>query len=133
MRRKPTKLGVLALMLLIITISLATLGVLTMSTAQADLRLAERYGQMSRQQYQREQAGQIFLEEVQEALESGGDIAGLEGVTQNGDIYEKTFTAGNAVLRVGLRTNGHGGYEIVSWETEPQWSPTGPENKLWGG
>lgn len=133
MRQNPTRLGILALMLLIITISLATLGVLTMSTAQADLRLAERYGQMSRQQYQREQAGQMFLEEVQKALESGGDIAFLEGVTKSGDIYEKVFTEGNATLRVGLRANGHGGYEIVSWETEPQWSPKGPENKLWGG
>ena len=133
MRQKPTKLGVLALLLLVISISLVTLGVLTFSTAQADLRLAERYGQMSVQQYQREQAGQAFLEQAQQALDAGENLEELPEVTPNGDSYEKTFTVGNATLRVGLREDGRGSYEVVCWETEPQWSPQEPKNNLWGG
>lgn len=133
MRQKPTKLGVLALLLLVISISLVTLGVLTFSTAQADLRLAERYGETSLQQYQREQAGQAFLEEVRQTLDSGGKISDLSDVIQNGDMYEKTFTVGNASLCVGLREDGQGQFEVVRWETKPQWSPQEQTNDLWGG
>ena len=133
MRQKPTKLGVLALLLLVIAICLVTLGVLTFSTAQADLRLAERYGETTWQQYQREQAGQTFLEEVQRTLDSGGRISDLPDVTVNGDIYEKTFTVGNASLCVGLREDGRGRFEVVRWETKAQWSPQEQTNELWGG
>ena len=133
MKQKPTKLGGLAILLLVISISLVTLGVLTFSTAQADLRLAERYGETTAQQYQREIAGQTFLSEVRQALDAGGTIGDLPDVTQNGDTYEKTFTVGNAALCVGLREDGRGGYEVVRWETQAQWSPQERTNNLWGG
>lgn len=133
MRQNTTKLGVLALLLLVISICLTTLGVLTFSTAQADSRMAERYGEMSRQQYQREAEGQAFLEQVEQTLAQGGAISQLPDVTQNGDIFEKSITIGNAALRIGLREDGRRSYEVVCWETEPQWAPQEPKNNLWGG
>lgn len=133
MKQKPTKLGGLAVLLLVISICIVTLGVLTFSTAQADLRLAERYGETTAQQYQRERAGQAFLSEVRQTLDAGGTIGDLPDVVQNGDIYEKTFSVGNAVLCVGIREDGQGRYEVVRWETKAQWSPQQNTNNLWGG
>ena len=71
MRQNTTKLGVLTLLLLVISICLTTLGVLTFSTAQADSRMAERYGEMSRQQYQREAEGHAFLLQVELTVAQG--------------------------------------------------------------
>lgn len=133
MKQKPMRLGVLALLLLVIGILMATLGVLTLSTAQADLRLARRYGEMTQAQYRREAAGQDFLRQASEALERGEDLSALEGVTRNGDLFEKTITTGNTSLKIALRPGEEGGYAIVRWETDTRWVPQETTGKLWGG
>lgn len=133
MIEKPMRLGILAVLLLVIGISLTTLGVLTLSTAQADLRLARRYAGTTQEQYQREVAGQAFMQELQTALEQGMDPAQLKGVTQNGDIFEKTIAGDGAALCIGFKVPQPGNYEIVRWETVTQWVPQAQTNKLWGG
>lgn len=133
MIEKPMRLGILAVLLLVIGISLTTLGVLTLSTAQADLRLSQRYAETTRAQYQREAAGQAFMQEVQTALEQGTDPGQLEGVTQNGDIFEKTIAGDSTALCIGFRVTEPGNYEIVRWETTTQWAPQEQTGNLWGG
>ena len=133
MIEKPMRLGILAVLLLVIGISLTTLGVLTLSTAQADLRLAQRYAETTRAQYQREAAGQTFMQEVQNALAQGMDPMQLEGVTQNGDIFEKTIAGDSVALCIGFRVTEPGNYEIVRWETTTQWAPQEQTGNLWGG
>ncbi len=132
MNRRPIRLGLLALLLLVITVCMTTLGVLTVATAQADLRLAERYGEMNRQQYQRELAGQDFLRQADETTRDGLPLSLLEGVTETREGYEKTITVGNASLKIVLRTDG-GDLKVVAWETDPQWNPETKTHKLWGG
>ena len=46
--QQPIKLGPLALLLTVITICLTTLAILTLTTARADLRLAEKYAERFR-------------------------------------------------------------------------------------
>lgn len=133
MRRKPMRLGVLAVLLLVISVCLATLAVLTISTSQADLRLAERYADTTRQQYQREQAGQTFLREAEQALEAGVPLDTLDGVTESEGVYEKTISLGNAALHVGIRPEETGGLTVVRWETDAQWVPREPARRLWDG
>ena len=66
MKQVPIKLGPLALLLAVISICLTTLGILTFTTARADLRLAEKYASTVRTRYELERRGQEFLQELSE-------------------------------------------------------------------
>ena len=64
MKRISIHLGPLALLLTVITICMSTLGVLSVSNASADDRLAQRYAETIRIRYELEEQGQRYLKEV---------------------------------------------------------------------
>ena len=81
MRHIPIKLGPLALLLAVISICMTTLGILTFTTAGADLVMAEKYAATVRNRYELEYQGQSFLRTVGDMLAEGtnaGDISGTE-------------------------------------------------------
>ena len=59
--QQPIKLGPLALLLTVITICLTTLAILTLTTARADLRLAEKYADTVAARYELERMGQAII------------------------------------------------------------------------
>ena len=131
MKQVPIKLGPLALLLTVISICLTTLSILNLTTAQADLRLAQKYADTVRIRYTLETEGQEFLQEAEEAGPSG---LALLGLTRDADgIYWKTLEKDGARLRIGLDPTGEDGIRVVSWRQEKEWNQDQQMNNLWMG
>mgnify|MGYP003187157668 CR=1 FL=1 len=79
MESRPVRLGWLSLLLTVIILCLATLSVLSFSTARADLALAQKQARQAQSVYALECAGQQWLAELDAALAQAGDTAELDG------------------------------------------------------
>ena len=64
MKRNHVRLGPFALLLAVISMCMAVLSVLSLSTALADMRLSERYAETVSVRYELEYEGQKFLDSV---------------------------------------------------------------------
>ena len=72
MESRPVRLGWLSLLLTVIILCLATLSVLSFSTARADLALAQKQARQAQSVYALECAGQQWLAELVAALAQAG-------------------------------------------------------------
>ena len=80
MESRPVRLGWLSLLLTVIILCLATLSVLSFSTARADLALAQKQARQAQSVYALECAGQQWLAELDAALAQAGDTAELDAL-----------------------------------------------------
>lgn len=110
MNHMPIRLGPLALLLTVISICLTVLGVLTLSTAKADMALAEQYAFTMRTRYVLEEEGQRYL------------MTAAPG-------SEEVFEQDNMRLRVAIDKNG----EISRWILEKEWNLDHAMDGLWTG
>lgn len=124
MKQVPIRLGPLALLLTVITICMAVLGVLTLSTAQSDLLTAEKYSRAVAVRYRLEALGQAFLEKEEEIPWDEADSDG---------IYWKTFIEGDASLHIGLIKSEEAGCRVVSWRFARDWQEQNSMGQLWQG
>ena len=67
------RLGPIAVFLAVITAVLATLAILTVSTARADAVLAERFAQVTKLRYELEAEGSRFLAEADALFAADAD------------------------------------------------------------
>ena len=118
MKRITIHLGPLALILTVITICMSTLGVLSVSNAYADKRLARRYAETVRIRYELEEQGQQYLKEVNEG--------GAAGET------EKVFRLENYTLTVSLQEE-NGTYVPKLWKIRRDWEEQPEIKDLWMG
>ena len=124
MNEVPVRLGPLALLLTVISICLTTLAVLTVTTAGADRRLAEKYAETVRERYELEAEGQRELGEL---------LEGRSMLLQEPDgTYRMELTKNGATLTAVLRENGNG-YDILSWRHERKWEEDLTIGDLWEG
>ena len=119
----PIKLGPLALLLAVISICLATLAVLTFSTAKADRRLAERYAETVKARYALEIRGQELLAQADPLPDGETDEAGVRRIT---------LTEGRSELHIGL-ADEEGGSRVVEWRHMRQWEEDTSIGNLWNG
>ena len=140
MREVPIKLGPIALLLTIISICLTTLGILTMTTAQADLRLSNRFAETVRTRYNLEQAGQELMKALQDALEEGVDPMAaekpegsvvVERFEKQDDAYICVLSEDETTLTIRFTVEGEG-LQISCWEILRNWEEEGSMN-LWDG
>ena len=131
MKQVPIKLGPLALLLAVISICLTTLAILTFATAQADLRLAEKYADTVRTRYALERQGQDFLQELSETDPEDYGLMGWEADAAG--IRRTEFEQDSASLRIGFRTDQNTGFKIVSWRQEMNWTEDESIGTLWDG
>ena len=134
MRHIPIKLGPLALLLAVISICMTTLGILTFTTARADLVMAEKYAATVRNRYELEYQGQSFLRTVGDMLAEGtnaGDISGTE-TDETGAIW-KTIVQDDSKLVIGILPDPETGYKVVSWRLLREWSADESMGDLWDG
>ena len=131
MKQIPIKLGPLALLLTVISICLTTLVVLTFSTAQADMRLAERFAETVRVRYELEKQGQEFWQEVQDSVEWGDTVWLQEYRTKERGVYERVFEEGNTSLTIRMKVTGISA-EVLEWRTVRSWEQDTGLN-LWDG
>lgn len=134
MKHIPIRLGPLALLLTVISISMTVLGILSFTTARADFSMAEKYASTVQERYALEKEGQDFLRQAGEALLTGKGLEGLAGTEtdENGIVY-KTLEYEEARLLVGIVQEGDGGLRIVEWRIQKDWEPEDNMGDLWDG
>lgn len=137
------RLGPISLFTLIAVLCLATLAVLSVTTANASFKLATLQGESMEQQYQAEEAAQHFLAQVcaQGAEAASGAAANAEAFVDgavtvsasvNGSVVSAQFACPNGrVLDTQVDVGSGGAYTIIKWnmtakvnsaETETLWS-----------
>ena len=124
MNELPVRLGPLALLLTVVSICLTTLCVLTVTTAQADLRLSEKYAKTVQERYELEAEGQRELA----ALREGKSLL----LEEPDGTFRLELEQDNAKLTALFRKDGDG-YEVVSWRHERAWTENDSIGELWGG
>ncbi len=110
MKHVPIRLGPLALLMTVIAICLAVLGILTFSTARADLSLAERYAETVQTRYALEVEGQTFL-----CSAAPGETAVFE---QDG-------------MKLSVALDGNG--DVAEWVFSREWVENDTVGTLWPG
>lgn len=137
MKHIPIRLGPLALLLTVISICMTTLGILSFTTARADLKMAEKYAATVEERYLLEKEGQTFLSEIGGALAEGVEPEGLEGLfgteADEEGIFHKKLEYGDSWLSVGFVAVGEGGFRIVEWRIQKDWEPDDGMGGLWDG
>lgn len=136
MKHIPIRLGPLALLLAVISICMTTLGILTFTTARADLSMAEKYAATVQTRYGLEEEGQKFLLEAGKALEEGVDLQSLPDTTTDTEgVTWKRITDGDYSLMIGLRLKEDQGEKpgIVSWKITKAWEEDTSMGNLWNG
>ena len=131
--KAPVKLGPLALLLTVITICLAILAILTFSTAEADLRLAETSAETVQEKYEREAEGQQFLADAYAVLAQGLPLSTLDDVTVSGDTVTKSIGDDSIRLVITLQELPDGGLRILSWNTVSEWEAEQSFGSVWLG
>ena len=126
MNNTTVRLGPIALLLTVISICLTILAILTFTTARADLRLAEKYAETVQARYALEKEGQEYLAQLH-----AGRVSAPE--PEEDGLRRVELERGGYWLRVGLRDDGRGGYEIVSWRQEKSWEQEETIGNLWSG
>ena len=131
MNSKPVRLGPLALLMTVISICLTILYILTLTTAGADLRLAEKYADSASVKYELEAEGQTFLKDADNAISEGRDPAALKGVKSRGGTYTKEIKKDGYILTVSFTSSG-GSYEVTGWKLTKEWDENTDIN-VWSG
>ena len=126
MKHTPIKLGPLALLLAVISICLTTLALLNVSTAKADVRLAQKFADTVKTRYALETEGQELLERLYAGERDGWDEY------EDGTLWRAVEKDG-VTLQIGLRDDGRGGYTVLNWTQEKEWEQDPRIADLWDG
>ena len=126
MKQVPIKLGPLALLLTVISICLTVLSILNLTTARADLRLAEKYAETVSTRYALEVEGQELLRELQDS-----DPALMDMTRDAAGRWHADLERDGAHLRIAVKKAGDG-WQVVEWRQEKEWQEDTSLN-VWGG
>jgi|GEM_PF-395106 len=138
MESRPVRLGWLSLLLTVIILCLATLSVLSFSTARADLALAQKQARQAQSVYALECAGQQWLAELDAALAQAGDTAELDALLPHGTAREGPGVsavlegADGRSLSVFAELTADGGYRVIQWQQSAEWAGEAEAPALFG-
>ena len=124
MKHVPIRLGPLALLLAVISICLTILAVLSFTTGQADLRLAQRYADTVTERYALEAEGQAFLADV---------CRGSSGQSALPEVKETLKGENGLNLHIELKQNARGSYGITVWKFLQDWEEHTDLDNIWTG
>ena len=128
-----TRLGPIAIFLVIVTMVITTLAVLTVATSNADVTMAKRFADITQIRYGLEAQGEEFLSYAESAGASS-PADHMDGVTETENGYEFTAEDGGYRLEVAVTWQGGSGrYEVTKWKLTKIWSASDPMNSLWPG
>lgn len=129
-----TRLGPLAVFLVIVVMVITTLAVLTVATSNADMAMAERYAEITRIRYGLEAQGEEFLSYAAMAGDDSSPADYIDGVTETADGYEYTAESGGYRLEAAVtRPDAAGRFEVTKWKLTKIWNADDPMNSLWPG
>lgn len=134
MKHIPIRLGPLAILLALISICMTTLGVLSFTTARADLKLAEKYADTVHIRYELEAEAQAFLKEAAEACLTGSSLSKIPETEEDMDgIVRRSFEREGFILTVGIVPDSAKGVRVVEWLQQKEWEPEESMGNLWPG
>jgi len=134
MKQNPKQIGLICVLLVTMTVCLAVLAVLALTTADADKRLAERSLAVTQRSYTQEQAAQTWLAEADARLKNGTALSDLPDTeTRNGVTVKVIAGQEGENLVIGLTDDGAGSYRIVLWKPASDWTPDTDRGTLWAG
>ena len=131
-------MGLTQLLLTVIILCLATLSVLSFSTARADLALAQKQARQAQSVYALECAGQQWLAELDAALAQAGDTAELDALLPHGTAREGPGVsavlegADGRSLSVFAELTADGGYRVIQWQQSAEWAGEAEAPALFG-
>lgn len=133
---RPVRTGALTLLITTVLICLSVLAVLALTTARADLSMAEKGLAGLQNQAKTEQAGQEALAALDAALKQGGALPESAEWGTDGEI-QFTFTVEEDALLIVVEPktpepDDPAAYRITSWRITSQWAPD-QSLDLWNG
>ena len=129
----PLRAGMLTLLLTVAMICLAVLSVLSLETAQADLRLADRAALGLTQTVEADNRGQEFLAQLDKTLDVGGSPADLGAVADEKGGWNIQLDCGEAgSLSIGFVLEEDGDWRVTLWQLQRPWQPD-QQLDLWTG
>ncbi len=128
------RMGSLVLLLAVISICAATLTILAVTTANADLRIAGQYADMVKNRYALDAEGQTFLCEAGKAVRSGTSPSLLSDtkIDEDGVILKEIWKDGYR-LTAGIRFKEDGTLNVVCWKIGKPWEAGTGIGDLWNG
>ena len=132
--RHNIRLGPIAVFLTVVAVVVATLAVLSTSTANADKVMAERFADVTKARYELEARGQLFIQKYDEQVRSGSVDPGKLGAEKSGSGEVKEIKGKGYILEVGVSSAGPDGkYRVTGWKLKKQWNADDPYSNVWKG
>lgn len=133
---RPVRTGALTLLITAVLICLTVLAVLTLTTARADLSMAEKSLAGLQEQAKLEQAGQEALAALDAALKQDAALPQGAELAADGTVCQ-TLTTEEGTLQIVLDPKEPDGedaaaYRIAAWRISSQWTPD-QSLDLWNG
>ena len=128
------RLGPLALFLCIMVMIITTIAVLTISTSEADMVMAERFASVTSARYGLEADGERFLSDAEKAAASGSDISAFSGVSSisGGYLFEKSENGYKLEIEISS-PDETGSFEVTSYRISRIWRSEDPAAGIWKG
>lgn len=123
-QRQPLRSGTLTLLLTCVIILLAVLSLLSLVTAQADLKLADRQLVYAQRNAEADRSGAEWLADLDDYLRGGGELP-ADTTADEGTFAATLYVADNASLAVTARQTADGKIEVTSWQLLTDWTPSG--------
>lgn len=128
MKRRQMRLGTVAVLFTVVVLCISVLAVLSVATVRADKAMAERYAQQVSERTDLENAGQRWLKEVDDALQTKGTALTQDDLPKGSSLDGgkiSTVCVGNTrTLTIELEldfANSVPSYTILSWINTAQW------------
>lgn len=127
----PVRAGTLTLLITTVLLCMAVLAALSLSTARADLAMADKSLQNLQEIAEAERAGQAWLAQADAAFKAG-EALDPEAVRQQDGTFtvDLELESGNT-LHLVLRQE-EDGCSLVRWQVQSEWDPAHPLT-VWDG
>lgn len=134
--------GVVSLIMIFVVFLLVSLAVLSLTTASANTRMAEKSLSMQNAYYEADATAQETLAQIDGVLRTGGADSGALEALGRGVVYDPetgviafdTKVSSTATLKSELRVEGDS-VSVIRWQTvmDGDWQPDSDTENLWNG
>lgn len=134
--------GVVSLIMIFVVFLLVSLAVLSLTTASANTRMAEKSLSMQNAYYEADATAQETLAQIDGVLRTGGADSGALEALGRGVVYDPetgviafdTKVSSTATLKSELRVEGDS-VSVTRWQTvmDGDWQPDSDTENLWNG
>ena len=131
---QPVRAGALTLVIAVVIICLAVLATLDLTTAHADLALAQKQQALLAENAAAETAGQQWLAQVDASLAGKGSLPAGTTKAADGTLAATLPVAQGKSLLVAVqpRSAGGGRFRVLRWQLQTDWQADSSLT-LWGG